>query len=61
METNAIASPKLKIKTKWPKVVLPFSNHNDIEQPKENAKNQNTWRATPTWLKVWQNGPPYKN
>ena len=31
------------------------SNQSDIEQLKENSKNQNTLEATQTWLKVWQN------
>ena len=29
-------------------------NQIDVEQQKENAKNQNTLKATQTWLKVWQ-------
>ena len=45
-------APKLETKTKWPIVVFALSNQNDVEQQKENAKNQNTLKATPTWLKV---------
>ena len=43
-----------KLKTKWPTVVFALSNQNDVEQQKENAENQNTLKAIPTWLKVWQ-------
>ena len=32
-----------------------ISNQSDVEQLKENSKNQNTLKATQTWLKVWQN------
>ena len=46
--------PKLNTKTKWPAVVFALSNQNDIEQLIENAKNQNTFKATQTWLKVWK-------
>ena len=45
---------KLKTKTKWLTVILALSNQNDVEQRKENAKIQNTLKATPTWLKLWQ-------
>ena len=33
-----------------------LSNQNIVEQPKENAKNKNTLKATQTWLpvNVWQ-------
>ena len=31
-----------------------ISNQSDIEQLKENSKNQNTLKETQTWLKVWQ-------
>ena len=47
-------APKLETKTKWPIVVFALSNQNDVEQQKENAKNQNTLKATPIWLQFWQ-------
>ena len=31
-----------------------LSNQNIVEQLKENAKNENTLKATQTWLNVWE-------
>ena len=36
-------------------------NQSDVEQLKENSKNQNTLKATQTWLKVWQNWATERN
>ena len=47
-------APKLKIKTKRPTNVLALSNQNDVEKQNENAEIQHTLKATPMWLKVWQ-------
>ena len=54
MEKNALESAIFENKNKWLTVVFALSNQNDVEQQKENATNQNTFKATPTWLKVWQ-------
>ena len=54
MEKNALESAIFENKNKWLTVVFALSNQNDVEQQKENAKNQNILKATPTWLKVWQ-------
>ena len=32
-----------------------ISKQSDVEQLKENSKNQNILKATQAWLKVWQN------
>ena len=48
-------SPILKTKNKIVDSRFGISNQSDIEQLKENSKNQNTLKATQTWLKVWQN------
>ena len=50
IETNALASTKVKNKNKMSDS-LALSNQNDVEQQKENATNQNTLKATPTSLK----------
>ena len=53
METPA--SAKFENKNKMADSRFANSNQSDVEQPKENSKNQNTLKATQTWLKVWQN------
>ena len=50
--TRAPANAKIERKTKWPTVGFAFSNQNDVQQLKENAKKQNALKATQTWVKV---------
>ena len=45
---------KLKALTKWPTVVFALWNEDDVEQQKEKVKDQNTLKATQTWLQVRQ-------
>ena len=51
METPA----RVKNKNKMTDSRFAISNQSDVEQLKENSKNQNTLKATQTWLSVWQN------
>ena len=51
METPA----RVKNKNKMADSRFAISNQSDVEQLKENSKNQNTLKATQTWLSVWQN------
>ena len=53
MET--CASANFENKNKMANSHFAISNQSDIEQLKENSKNQNTLKTTQTWLKVWQN------
>ena len=53
METPA--STKFENKNKMADSCFAISNQSNVEQLKENSKNQNTLKATQTWLKVLQN------
>ena len=43
-----------KVKKKMADNRFALSNQNIVEQLKENAKNENTLKATQTWLNVWE-------
>ena len=49
------ASTKFENKNKLADSRFAISNQSDVEQLKENSKNQNTLKETQTWLNVWQN------
>ena len=54
MET--LASVKFENKKKMADSCFAISNQSDVEQLKKILKtNENTLKATQTWLKVWQN------
>ena len=49
------ASTKFENKNKMADSHFAISNQSDVEQLKESFKNQNTLKATQTWLIDWQN------
>ena len=51
METHA--SAKLENENKMADNHFRISIQSDVEQLKENSKNQNTLKATQTWLRIW--------
>ena len=53
METPA--SAKFENKNKMADSRFAISNQSNVEQLKENSKNQNTLKASQNRLKVWQN------